>query len=50
MAREAGLSHEDMRLLNISDVFEYVYSWIDFHDPEKKNKRKATQTDIDNFF
>lgn len=50
MARESGLTTEDMRLMNINDVFEYVYSWIDFHDPERKTVKKATQEDIDRFF
>lgn len=50
MCRESRLSFEDMESMNLSDVFDYVYTWIEFHDPDSKNVRKATQEDIDRMF
>lgn len=50
MARETGLSSADMDRMNVGDVLDYVFSWIEFHDPEKAKKpkkKKANQADID---
>lgn len=49
MAREAGLTTNDMDYMSVGDVLDYVYSWIDFHNP-KDRVRPATQDDIDRMF
>lgn len=52
MARTAGLENADLKLMNLGDVLEYVYEWIEFNKPKegKENVRWATQEDIDRLF
>ena len=50
MCVEGGLSYHDMAEMNISDALDYCFSWIEYHDPDKKPPVKlATQKDIDRF-
>lgn len=52
MAKDTGLSYDDMAVMNIGDVLEYCYTWAEHHGAEKKSSgvREATQADIDAFF
>ena len=50
MAKECGISFEEMDSMTIGNVLDVVYTYIDLHDPKKKRVRKATQADIDRMF
>lgn len=50
MCSEAKIPFEELRHMNLNDVFDRVYKYVDLHDPDrepKKKVRKATQADID---
>lgn len=50
MFHEVGISTQELRYMNLSDGFERIYKYIEFHDSKKKKPvRIATQEDIDRF-
>ena len=49
MAKECGISFEEMENMSVGNVLDVVYTYIDLHDPNKKHVRNATQADIDRF-
>lgn len=49
ICKQVGLSSEDMEIMDVGDCLDFIQEWVDFNNPEKENKRKATQTDFDSF-
>lgn len=49
MCKECGLSFKELENMSIGNALDVVYTWIEFHDPNKKQVRQATQADIDRF-
>ena len=49
ICKQVGLSSEDMEIIDVGDCLYFIKEWVDFNNPEKENKRKATQTDFDSF-
>lgn len=49
MQLEAGLTDFDMDM-DIGATLDLVYRWVDFHDPNKKQVKIASQDDIDRMF
>ena len=49
MAKECGLSFQELENMSVGNVLDVVYTYIDLHDPKKEKVRKATQADIDRF-
>lgn len=35
--------------MDVGDCLDFIQEWVDVNNPEKENKRKATQTDFDSF-
>lgn len=50
MCRESSLAFEDLKAMNIGDALDYVYTWIEYHDPDRPKTRKATQEDLDRLY
>lgn len=46
---ECGLSYADRESMNIGDALDIVYTYIDLHNPDRKQTRMATQEDIDRY-
>lgn len=49
LCKQVGLSSEDMQVMDIGDCLDFIQEWVDFNNPDKDNKRKATQDDFDSF-
>jgi len=51
MAHECGLTVFDLDRMNISDVLDYVYNWVEekkkLQEEQGGGAREATQADID---
>ena len=50
MAKECGLSYEELRHMTVGNALDVVYTYIELHDPDRKTSRAATQEDIDRMF
>ena len=49
MAKECGITFEEMENMSVGNVLDVVYTYIELHDPNRKNVRPATQADIDRY-
>jgi hypothetical protein len=49
LAYQAGLRLEDLHLLTIGMVLDFIEEYVDQRNPKKKRKRAATQADFDAF-
>lgn len=49
LAYQSGLKYEDLQLMTIGMILDYVQEFIDHNNPKKTRKRKATQQDFDAF-
>ncbi|MQW22942.1 hypothetical protein FVP43_04435 [Lactococcus sp. dk322] len=49
ICKQVGLSSEEMQLMDIGDCLDFIQEWIDYNNPEKEKKRKASQKDFDLF-
>jgi hypothetical protein len=49
LAYQAGLRLEDLNLLTVGMVLDYIQEYIDQQKPTKEKKRKASQADFDAF-
>jgi hypothetical protein len=49
LAYQAGLTLDDLHLLTVGMVLDYIQEFIDHQKPKKKKARKATQDDYDAF-
>lgn len=43
MLHEAGLSINDLKMLNFGTALDYVYQYIEFHKPKAKATEKQTK-------
>jgi hypothetical protein len=49
LAYQSGLKFEDLQLMTVGMVLDYIQEFIDYNNPKKVKKRKATQEDFDAF-
>jgi hypothetical protein len=50
LAYQAGLRLEDLQLLTVGMVLDYIREFIEYRNPNKEPTiRKATQADFDSF-
>jgi hypothetical protein len=49
LAYQSGLRLEDLHLMTVGMVIDYIEEFIDHHNPKKVKTRKATQDDFDSF-
>jgi hypothetical protein len=49
LAYQAGLHLDDLQILTVGMVLDYIKEFIDYNNPKKEKKRKATQADFDAF-
>jgi hypothetical protein len=50
LAYQSGLKYEDLQLMTIGMILDYIEEFIDHNNPKKKKRsRKATQQDFDAF-
>ena len=49
LAYQAGLRLEDLNLLTVGMVLDYIQEYIDRQKPNKERKRRATQADFNAF-
>lgn len=49
LAYKAGLRLEDLKLLTVGMVLDYIEEYIEQSKPNKEKKRKASQADFDAF-
>ena len=49
LAYQGGLKFEDLQLMTVGMVLDYIQEYIDQSNPKKKRQRKATQNDFDAF-
>jgi hypothetical protein len=49
LAYQAGLRLEDLQLLTVGMVLDYIQEYIEHQKPKKERKRRAAQADFDAF-
>lgn len=52
LAYQSGLKLDDLQLMTVGMVLDYIQEYIEMNDPKKEKKkrtRKATQNDFDAF-
>jgi len=49
LAYQAGLRLEDLHILTVGMVLDYIIEYVDQRNPKKVRKRNATQADFDAF-
>jgi hypothetical protein len=50
LAYQSGLKFDDLQLMTVGMVLDYIEEFIDHNNPKKqKRSRKATQQDFDAF-
>jgi hypothetical protein len=49
LAYQAGLRLEDLNLLTVGMVLDYIQEYIEQQKPKKERKRRASQADFDAF-
>jgi len=49
LAYQAGLNLDDLNILTVGMVLDYIREYIDQRNPKKVRRRKATQADFDAF-
>jgi len=49
LAYQAGLRLEDLQLLTVGMVLDYIQEYIEQNKPKKERKRRASQSDFDAF-
>jgi hypothetical protein len=49
LAYQAGLHLEDLQLLTVGMVLDYIQEYIEHNKPNKEKKRRASQADFDAF-
>jgi hypothetical protein len=50
LAYQSGLRFDDLQLMTVGMVLDYIEEYIDHNNPKgKKKSRKATQQDFDAF-
>ncbi len=49
LAYQAGLHLEDLQLLTVGMVLDYIQEYIELKKPTKEKKRRASQADFDAF-
>jgi hypothetical protein len=50
LAYQSGLRFDDLQIMTVGMVLDYIQEFIDHNNPEKEKKeRKATQQDFDSF-
>ena len=49
LAYSSGLKFEDLQLMTVGMVLDYIDEFIDHHNPKKVKSRKARQEDFDAF-
>jgi hypothetical protein len=49
LAYQSGLKYEDLQLMTIGMILDYVQEFVDHNNPKKKRTRRATQQDFDAF-
>lgn len=50
ISKECGLTFEELSNMSIGNVLDVIYTYIDLHDPKRKQVKNATQEDIDRMF
>ena len=49
LAYQAGLRLDDLQIMTVGMVLDYLEEYIEHNKPKKKRKRKASQSDFDAF-
>jgi hypothetical protein len=49
LAYQSGLRLEDLQLLTVGNVLDYIKEYIEQSKPQEAKKRKANQSDFDAF-
>jgi hypothetical protein len=49
LAYQAGLRLEDLHILTVGMVLDYIKEYVDQRNPKKVRRRRATQQDFDSF-
>jgi hypothetical protein len=49
LAYQSGLRFDDLQIMTVGMVLDYIEEFIDHNNPKKKKSRKATQKDFDAF-
>jgi hypothetical protein len=49
MAYQCGLKYEDLQIMTVGMVLDYIREYLEQHKPAKEKKRKAKQNDFDAF-
>lgn len=49
MVKSVSLTLDDMELMTIGMILDYIEEYIDQKNPKKKRTRKANQKDFDKF-
>jgi hypothetical protein len=49
LAYQAGLQLEDLNILTVGMVLDYIEAYLEQQKPKKAKARKATQADFDAF-
>jgi hypothetical protein len=50
LAYASGLKLDDLQIMTVGMVLDYIQEYVDHHNPKKNKKpRKATQQDFDAF-
>lgn len=49
LAYQAGLQLEDLNILTVGMVLDYITEYVEYKNPKQPKTRKATQADFDAF-
>jgi len=49
MTKECGLNYDDLEIMTIGMCLDYIEEYVDRKNPDKEQKRSASQSDFDSF-
>lgn len=49
VCKQVGLTMDDLEIMDIGDILDYIETYIEEKSLSKKDIRKATQADFDSF-
>jgi hypothetical protein len=49
LSYQSGLRQDDLNVMTVGMVLDYIEEYIDHNNPKKTKKRKANQKDFDSF-